>query len=179
MANLRLTSSTVNLWAHSVSRVRGGHGVRKALDMALGIFFFHQRIPKNHAQSSLPSHIHILTHMSPLYVCACAAHTASYKHICFLKCTECTHFKYARNSHIHTSLTCVSFPLTLKISLLPLSLLSYTLVTQTSLPLAHTFSLLPYLFLTNPTLLPVFLPNIHIFSHDYTQTQMHSLKGAS
>ena len=80
-------------------------------------------------------------------------------------------FTYIRLSHMFLSTNTKDFSIFL-------SLLSYTHTCHTNISLLSTYILLTPISVSckfNSSLL--FLSNIHIFSHNYTQTQMHSLVG--
>ena len=80
-------------------------------------------------------------------------------------------FTYIRLSHMFLSTNTKDFSFFL-------SLLSYTHTCHTNISLLSTYILLTPISVSckfNSSLL--FLSNIHIFSHNYTQTQMHSLVG--
>ena len=80
-------------------------------------------------------------------------------------------FTYIRLSHMFLSTNTKDFSFFL-------SLLSYTHTCHTNISPLSTYILLTPISVSckfNSSLL--FLSNIHIFSHNYTQTQMHSLVG--
>ena len=80
-------------------------------------------------------------------------------------------FTYIRLSHVFLSTNTKDFPF-----FLSLFSLLHTCHTNIS-PLGTYILLTPISVSYKSNSSPVFLPNIHIFSHDYTQTQMHSLMG--